>query len=114
MDIERKKQLLEEYKNRKPEMGVISFRCIATEEAFLGISKDTRADFNGTRFKLLANSHPNKQLQNLWNQYGESGFELSVLKVLKYDDPQVDHTEKLEELREQCLTKDSQARRIWR
>lgn len=114
MDIRRKKELLELYRNRRPEMGVISYRCKETGEAFLGISKDTRADFNSTNMKLEANWHPNKRLQELWNQYGADGFELSVVKVLKYDDPHEDHTEKLESLREQCLVADPNARRIWR
>lgn len=39
MDMKRKKQLLEEYKNRRPEMGVISYRCIATNESFLNFLK---------------------------------------------------------------------------
>ena len=38
------------------------------------------------------------------------GFELSVIKVLKYDDPHEDHTAKLESLREQCLAADPNAR----
>ncbi len=45
---------------------------------------------------------------------GSEGFELSVIKVLKYDDPHEDHTAKLESLREQCLAADPNARRIWR
>ncbi|MFD2169854.1 GIY-YIG nuclease family protein [Tumebacillus lipolyticus] len=114
MDSKRKRQLLEEYKNRRPEMGVISFRCHATGEEFLGASKDTKADFNSTRFKLSAGGHPNQRLQELWRQYGESGFDLSVVKILKYDDPQEDHTAELEELREQCLADNKEARRIWR
>ena len=114
MDIKRKKQLLEEYKNRRPEMGVISFRCMATNESFLGISKDTKADFNSTSTKLAANYHPNKRLQELWNQYGMENFELSVMKALKYENPTDDHTAELEALREQCLAQDKQARRIWR
>ncbi|MFC4600226.1 hypothetical protein [Cohnella hongkongensis] len=76
MDIKRKKEPLEIYQNRHPEMGVI--------------------------------------LQELWNQYGSEGFELSVIKVLKYDDPHEDHTAKLEGLSEQCLADDVNARRIWR
>lgn len=114
MDIKRKKQLLEDYKNRRPEMGVISYRCLATNESFLGISKDTKADFNSTGAKLAANYHPNKRLQELWNQYGLEGFELSVVKTLKYENPADDHTSELEVLREQCLAQDEQARRIWR
>ncbi len=114
MDIKRKKELLEIYKNRHPEMGVISYSCKETGEVFLGISKDTKSDFNSTNAKLSANLHPNKQLQELWNIYGSVGFELSVIKVLKYDDPNEDHTEKLEILREQCLAANPNARRIWR
>lgn len=114
MDIKRKKELLELYKNRHPEMGVISYCCKETGDVFLGISKDTRADFNSTNVKLGANWHPNKELQGLWNKYGQEGFELSVLKVLKYDDPNEDHTAKLERLREQCLASNPNARKIWR
>lgn len=114
MDIKRKKELLEIYRNRHPEMGVISYRCKETGEVFLGISSDTKADFNSTNMKLSANLHPNKRLQELWNKHGMEGFELSVVKVLEYDDPNEDHTEKLESLREQCLAADPNARRIWR
>lgn len=114
MDIKRKKELLEIYKNRRPEMGVISYRCRETDEVFLGISKDTKSDFNSTNMKLSANIHPNKQLQDLWNKYGLEGFELLVVKVLKYDDPHEDHTEELESLREQCFAANPNARRIWR
>ncbi|GIQ70661.1 GIY-YIG nuclease family protein [Xylanibacillus composti] len=114
MDAKRKKELMEIYKNRHPEMGVISYRCRETGEVFLGISKDTNSDFNSTNMKLAANWHPNKRLQELWNKYGSEGFELSVIKVLQYDDPHEDHTAKLEGLREQCLAADANARRIWR
>lgn len=114
MDLSQRKLLLEEYKNRKPEMGVISFRCTKTGEVFIAASKDTKADFNGTRFKLETSTHPNKRLLSLWNQYGENGFELSVLKVLKYEDPQANHNKELEELCEQCLENDKNATRIWR
>ncbi len=37
MDIKRKRELLEAYKNRHPEMGVISFHCGATGESFFQI-----------------------------------------------------------------------------
>jgi hypothetical protein len=114
MDIRRKRELLENYKNRHPEMGVISYCCKETGDVFLGISKDTKADINSTNFKLSANFHPNKQLQELWDIYGLDGFELTVIKVLKYDDPNEDHTAKLESLREQCLTSNPKARRMWR
>ena len=84
MDTKRKKELLQQWKNRHPEMGVISFHCKKTRESFLGISKDTKADFNSIRFQLSMGMHPNKRLTELWNQYGEGGFEFSVVKILNY------------------------------
>jgi len=114
MDKKRKKELIEIYKNRCPEMGVIAYRCKETGESFLGISKDTKADFNSINVKLDAKWHPNKRLQELWNKYGREGFELSVIKVLEYDDPNEDHTSELEKLRDQCLAADPNAKKIWR
>lgn len=114
MEMNRKKLLLEEYKNRRPEMGVISYRCIETGEAFLGISTDTKADFNSNNAKLSFNSHPNKRMQELWKQYGSEGFECTVLKVLKYENPGDNHTKDLEKLRDDCLEKNKQAVKIWK
>ena len=114
MDIKRKKELLQKWKNRHPEMGVISFRCKKTGESFLGISKDTKADFNSNRFQLTIGMHPNKRLTELWNQFGEEGFELSVVKILKYENPDDDQTDELEKLRKQCFITDTKARKIWK
>jgi len=114
MDQARKKELIEEYKNRKPEMGVISFKCTATGEAFLGISRDTRADINSTNAKLSGNLHPNRRLLELWNRYGREGFEVAVIRTLKYDDPAADHTKELEKLRGECFAQDPAAKKIWK
>lgn len=72
MDARTKKELVNDWKNRHPEMGVISFHCKLTEETFWDISKDTNADYNSNCFKLQAGIHPNKQMQKLWNEYGGS------------------------------------------
>ena len=114
MDAQRKKQLMEAYKQRRPEMGVICLRCRETGKGFLGASKDIRADFNSVCFKLSSGGHPNRRLQELWRQYGEGGFEKSVLERLDYDDPLEDHTQELEKLREVCLEQDPKARKIWK
>ena len=90
MNTERRKQLLEEYKNRKPEMGILSFNCNATGEKYLCQSKDMNAHINSNVFQLSAKTHPNKKLQELWNQYGKAGFKISVMRVLKYEDIPVD------------------------
>lgn len=80
----------------------------------MGISKDTKADFNSNRFQLSMGMHPNKRLTELWNQYGEDGFEFSVVKILKYENPDDDHIEELETLREQYFAQDTEARKLWK
>lgn len=114
MNKEQRKLLLQEYKDRKPEMGVISFCCTATGDTFLGISKDIKADYNSTACKLRFGYHPNRKLLTLWNTYGEEKFEMTTLRLLDYEDPKKDHTNKLEELREECLAQNPQAQKLWR
>ena len=113
MDKKARKELLQQYANRRPEMGVISFYCKETKEEFLAVSKDMPADFNSIRFKLDTGTHPNKKLLALWNQYGENGFELTVASVLKYEDPKADHMKDLEALRDKCFEKNPEAGKIW-
>lgn len=112
MDLNRKKELLEDWKNRRPEMGVISIVCKPTGDLFLGVSKDTSADFNSIRFKLATSWYPNKKLQALWNEYGNDGFEFSVLEKLKYENPSDDYTDKLEEMLEKQLSAHNKSERL--
>lgn len=115
MNINRRKELMEEYKNRMPEMGIIVYVCESTGDSFYSVSKDTRADFNSTTFKLKAGNHPNETLQKLWNEYGKQGFQLKVVEKIKYEDPSDDKLNKeLEELLEKYLSNDEKGKKIWR
>lgn len=114
MDTKRKHELLETWKNRRPEMGVISIRCCATDEMFLATATDIPAKFNRIRFQLHAGNCPNKRLQELWTQYGEDAFELQVVKHLEYDDPGEDQQADLETLCELCLLENPRAMRFWK
>ena len=67
---------------------------------------------NSHRFKLSANLHPNKRLQQLWQQYGENGFNYAVVEILKYENKDDDQTEKLTLLLEEYLAQTPQARRL--
>lgn len=114
MDANRKKALREAYQNRAPEMGVVSLRCKATGQSFLEISRDTHATMNSIRAKLSMRSHPNRTLIQLLDEYGAENFELSVLRVLDYEDPAEDHTEELTTLRDLCLLEDPNAAKLWK
>ncbi len=114
MNTDRRKELIEAYRNRRPEMGVVSLRCVATDDVFLGVARDTKAEFNSLQAKLNGGQHPNKRLQGLWNEHGKEGFEYSVLQTLEYDDPAEVDAEDLDELRELCLAENPQASKIWK
>lgn len=109
MNIDKKKQLQEAYKNRHPEIGVCSYRCVASGESFLEASKDTKATFNKTNFELSMGSLRNKHFQTLWNQHGAEGFEQTVLRTLDYKDLVDVNWDDLAALFELCLEDDSNA-----
>ena len=114
MNQEKKKELQAQYKNMHHEMGVVSFKCTASGEAFLAASKNTKSTLNSTQFQLEAGNHPNKALQALWKEYGPEGFACSVLEVLDYDDPTEDYSDILEEMRQAFLDADSKNHKLWR
>ena len=82
MDIKRKKELLDTWKNWHPEMGAISIRYKIAGDLFPGISKDTRADFNSNRFKLSANGYDRVENPNLTKDIQDFSLALNDLGEL--------------------------------
>ena len=114
MDRTKKKELLIQWKARHPEMGVICIQCKATGEIFADISRDLQRAFNSHRFQLSAALHSNRRLQELWNEYGEDGFEYIVEDTLKYENPDEDQTEKLTAMLDSFLLEHPQAAKLSR
>lgn len=112
MKEDRRKELRENYKNRRPDMGVLQITCTASGDSFLFVSKDTATGFNRHRFQLEAGMHPNKTLSALWKQHGAAGFEYQTAGLIQYDDPTEDQSKKLDALLENCLAEIPGARRL--
>lgn len=100
MNREEKKQIIKEYLNTRADMGIIYFHCSSTNMYFLEASKNTRAGVNRVLAQLRFNTHSNKELQKIWNEYGESKFDYGILEELKYDEKQPDKTDYTKELDE--------------
>ena len=66
MHSERRKELLEAWKDRHPEMGVISFRCNPTDEIFFTTATDIPAKFNRIRFQLSNDNFFVHNLKTSW------------------------------------------------
>ncbi len=99
--MDRKRQLKEEYKQLKKEMGLIGATCLETGRTYLEATNRTKASINKLLFTLKLGSHRCEELQREWSKYGEGAFEIKVLEVLEYDErePDRDYTDDLELLK---------------
>ncbi len=97
---ERKKELQEQYKLMKPEMGIFTVINKSSSKYYLQVAQNLKGIINSTRFKLDGGIHPNKELQNDWLEIG-SGFEIKILEKIEYDEDEskTDYTEELELLK---------------
>lgn len=102
MDEKRKKELREEYKNYRPDMGVFSIRLIQSGKTYLEATENLKGKINSTVFQLnLETFRLNGELNKDWKKYGKEAFEVRILETLDYDkDDQgdKDYSEELEVL----------------
>jgi hypothetical protein len=98
--LDRKKELKQQYKEMKPDMGIMIVRSKVSNKCFLQATPNLRGTINGTKFKLNAGAHPNRELQKDWNELGEDSFSIEILAQLEYDkdETKTDYSEELEVL----------------
>jgi len=83
-----RKSRIREYKERKITAGVFQIRNGANGKVFLGSSLNLEGWSNRHKFQLAAGSHPNRELQNEWTEFGAGTFVFEVLEEVKgADDP---------------------------
>lgn len=97
----RRKALIEAYKQMKPDMGIFCIRARGSNQLFLETAHDLKSFINRTLFQLNMGSHPNKMLQQDWTKLGEEHFDIEVLEKLTYDKDETkeDYSEELAILR---------------
>lgn len=95
--MDRKKELKLQYKQRKPDMGVFIIRSKGKNKCYIEATKDLRGRINGTKVRLDAGMHPNKELKKDWEDSGSGDFTIEVLENLQYDkdESKTDYTEEL-------------------
>ena len=93
MDKDRRKELKEQYNNRHPDMGVVTWRC--GDDIWVMTTKDANAEFNGMSFQLKLGSWPGRELQQAYKA-NPDGFVWALEKQLEYEDPNEDHSDDLE------------------
>lgn len=81
--MDRKKELKLTYKQTSLPMGAYQIKNSINGKIFVGSSMNLPGIFNRHRFQLNAASHPIKDMQEDWHQYGSAAFTCEVLEVLK-------------------------------
>ena len=112
MDKSKKKELVSEWKERHPVMGVFCVKCIATGEQFFDSSRDGSTWFNRHGFELKSGNHRNKRLQELWNTYGEKEFEFFTVCELEYENMSDVKASDLKDLLELRFLENPSARKL--
>lgn len=77
-----KKDLKRKYLETPRPIGVFQIRNLTNEKVFVGASMNLDGIFNRHRFQLNAGSHPSKELQKDWSEFGAENFEFEVLEEL--------------------------------
>lgn len=81
-----KKELKEEYKQKKPVAGVFQVKNNKSGMVLIEESLNINSKWNRHRTELKFGSHRNKKLQNDWNEIGEDNFAFSILSELEIKD----------------------------
>jgi hypothetical protein len=84
------------YKQAIQPMGVYRIKASQTDKVFIGFAADLTARFNRHRAELKFGSHRNRELQEIWDSYGESAIEFEILDVLDHEENT--HASPVEEL----------------
>lgn len=104
-EMERRKELLDQYRHMKKEAGVYQIRNTAENKVFVLATPELKT-MNGKRFQLQMGSFLNRELQEDWNRLGEDTFAFEVLEVLEEkEDGFFDEKEELKKLEKKWLEK---------
>lgn len=100
MNREQRRQLREEYEQRRPDMGIVCWK--SGDRMWIAKSQDAKVDYNSTLFQLKLGSWPNREMQSAFKADPKS-FEWSLLKKLDYEEREDDHSDDLELLYMICM-----------
>ena len=95
--MDRKKELKLQYNQMRPQMGIFVIRSRANNKCYIEATQNLRGTLNSTQFKLGASTHPNRELQKEWKDFGTGNFTIEILENLEYDKDEfkTDYTEDL-------------------
>jgi hypothetical protein len=101
-----RKALIRDYKETRRPMGVFRVRNTVNGKSLVGTSADLPGMLNRQRFQLDLGSHPSRDLQKDWKEFGPDAFVFEILDTLTPpDQPTYDPSEDLQALEQLWLDK---------
>ncbi len=101
-----RRELIRQYKETPRPAGVYRVRNTVNGRSLMGTSPDLPGMLNRQRFQLQHGSHPNRELQKDWNEFGPDAFTFETLDQLKpASEPGYDPSEDLRVLEQMWLEK---------
>lgn len=81
----------------KPQMGMFIIRSNFSNKCYIEATQNLKGTINGTKFKLEAGVHTNRELQKDWRDQGKLNFTIEILDILEYDkdETKTDYTDDL-------------------
>jgi hypothetical protein len=104
MDIKRKRELLQAYREMPTYYGVIQIKNNENGKIFIETVPNTKNRWNYYKLNLNENFFVNSELQKDWNLYGERAFSFEVLWEKKTDDV-TNMKDELKKLKKEWLEK---------
>lgn len=96
-NMDRKKELKEQYKQMKTDMGVFIVKKKNNNKYLLIGTQNLKGMMNRVKFQLENGSYPNRELQKDWNA-SHDDFEFTILETLEYDkdESKTDYSEEVD------------------
>ncbi len=99
-----RKELVEEYKQKKTTAGVFQIKNNTTGMVLIEAAPNVDSKWNRHRTELRFGSHRNKKLQIDWSENGEENFTFSILSILEIkEDDQFDVNSELKILQDMVM-----------
>ena len=99
-----KKQLKDEYKQKKIRMGVFQIRNIINGKLYVGSSLNLNSIWNRNRVELNFGNHRNVVLQSEWKEYREENFTYEILgEIEQRDGDKINYSSEIKTLEEMFI-----------
>ncbi|TNJ63444.1 GIY-YIG nuclease family protein [Paenibacillus hemerocallicola] len=104
--MNRRKELVEQFKEIKTEAGVYKFENNVNKKVFVASTNNFKS-LNGKKMTLDMGTHMNRELQEDWTKYGGGAFTVEILEVMdnKKDSVYFDMKKELKKLEDKWIDK---------